>query len=226
MDTVQKTASALVETPDPRLQALYLEFMKFPANAPPYGAFDYGNSRFIAVDTEEVTPENPTPSRNPVAAKGGGTFMLDPGYVSQRQLDLLRQDLEANQAKAHIFVFMHHPIMPARSSSGLGRANAAALQELFQNYPNVSYVIAAHEHLYYNATGTTLAPADRQDPSSQGPSYLVSGGAGAPLDPCPASAGSRCGSFNHYLVFEVDQSTVKVQVVQVPSSTARKTQRK
>jgi len=42
---------------------------------------------------------------------------------------------------------MHHPIMPAKSDSGLNQADAAALQALFQKYPNVSYVIAAHEHL-------------------------------------------------------------------------------
>jgi hypothetical protein len=113
---------------------------------------------------------------------------------------------------------MHHPIMPAKSESGLNQANAAALQALFMKYPNVSYVIAAHEHLYFNATGTTLAPSDRRDPSAGGPSYLVSGGAGAPLESCPGNAGANCGSFNHYLVFEVDGDTVKVQVVPVSST--------
>jgi hypothetical protein len=113
---------------------------------------------------------------------------------------------------------MHHPIMPAKNSSGLYAPNAAALQALFKNYPNVSYVIAAHEHLYYNATGTTLTPADRQDPSPQGPSYLVSGGAGAPLDTCPSGTNPNCGSFNHYLVFEVDQATVKTQVIPIAAN--------
>jgi Calcineurin-like phosphoesterase len=220
MDTIQKTAGAIVETPDPKLQALYLEFMKFPPNAPAYGAFDYGNSHFIAVNTEEVG--GPTPSVSPIPGK---QLNLDPGFVSRQQFDSLTQDLEANKAKAHIFVFMHHPIMPARSSSGLNSANASALQALFQQYPNVSYVIAAHEHLFFNATGTAMAPSDRQDPSANGPSYLVSGGAGAPLSSCPGSAGARCGSFNHYLVFEVDQDTVKVQVVPVSPSPGKKTRK-
>jgi hypothetical protein len=218
MDSVQKTKHETVETPDPKLEKHYLEFMKFPKDAPPYGAFDYGNSRFIAVDTEEVGgPPAPSPAATPEKK-----LKLDPGFVSPKQIDLLAQDLEANKTKAHIFVFMHHPIMPAKSESGLNQADAAALQALFKKYPNVSYVIAAHEHLYFNATGTTLAPSDRQDPSTEGPSYLVSGGAGAPLESCPGSAGSRCGSFHHYLVFEVDESTVKVQVVQVPSSPEKK----
>lgn len=226
MDTVQRVGNEYVETPDTALQAAYLKYMKFPPNAPTYGAFDFGNSRFIAVDTEEVAGGNSVRSPGKVAGKAGRTTTLDPGYVSKTQMDLLAQDLDANKAKAHIFIFMHHPIMPAKSESGLNQAEAAALQALFQKYPNVSYVIAAHEHLYFNATGTTLAPADRQDPSTEGPSYLVSGGAGAPLESCPGSAGSRCGSFNHYLVFEVDQDRVKVQVVQVPPGAARKTQRK
>jgi hypothetical protein len=223
MDTSNETVNGWAETPDPRLESIYLEMMQFPKNAPPYGAFNYGNSRFIAVDTEEVTRPNPTASPSPTPAGG---MSLDPGYVSQVQFDLLKQDLDANQTKAHIFVFMHHPIMPANSSSGLNGADAGALQALFQKYPNVSYVIAAHEHLFYNATGTTLAPDDRQDPSPLGPSYLVSGGAGAPLGYCPGSAGSRCRAFNHYLAFEVDQSTVKVQVVEVSSETGKKAQRK
>lgn len=77
-----------------------------------------------------------------------------------------------------------------------------------------------------NATGTTLAPSDRQDPSTEGPSYLVSGGAGAPLESCPGGAGSNCRSFDHYLVFEVDRDTVKVQVVPVSSTTGKKAQKK
>jgi hypothetical protein len=208
MDTMPKTG---IETPDPKLHAIYLEMMKFPKGAPAYGAFNFGNSRFIALDTEEAgAPPAPTPTATP-----GKKFKLDLGYVSQQQIDLLTQDLDANKAKAHIFVFMHHPIMPAKSSSALNPPIAQTLQALFAQYPNVSYVIAAHEHLYYNATGTTLTPADRQDPSPNGPSYLVSGGAGAGLDSCPNGAGPNCVAFHHYLVFEVDQDRVRVQVVPV-----------
>lgn len=219
MDTVEYKGGVGTEKGDAQLQKYYLEFMQFPANTPPYGAFDYGNSRFIALDTEEVAPPNVKRSARNKVGKQGATTMLDPGFVSPLQLKLLAADLKANQAKAHIFVFMHHPIMPVRKGSALNKSNADALQALFKKYPNVSYVIAAHEHLYYNATGTTLAPADRQDPSAGGPSYLVSGGAGAPLNPCPSGIGPQCGSFNHYLAFEVDQNTVKVQVIPVATPT-------
>jgi hypothetical protein len=214
MDSLQRMPNETIETPDPKLLAVYLQALKFPKGAPAYGAFDYGNSRFIALNTEEVgAPPAPTPTASPQK-----TVKLDPGFVSQEQLNSLTQDLDANKAKAHIFVFMHHPIMPAKSSSALNPANAQALQTLFAQYPNVSYVIAAHEHLYYNATGTTLTPADRQDPSSNGPSYLVSGGAGAPLDACPNNRGANCAAYHHYLVFEVDKDTVKVQVIPLTAS--------
>jgi hypothetical protein len=54
MDSLEKSDSGNVETPDADMEKLYLKMMQYPANAPPYGAFNYGNSRFIAVDTEEV----------------------------------------------------------------------------------------------------------------------------------------------------------------------------
>lgn len=208
MDTTTKTSTEKIETPDKKLQDYYLEFMKFPAKAPPYGAFDYGNSRFIAVDTEEVGGPSPTPTSTPASGK---KLKLDPGFVSSKQIKHLTEDLDANKAKAHIFVFMHHPIIPAKSSSGLYPPNASDLQALFQNYPNVSYVIAAHEHLYFNATGTGLT-----DPAPSGPSYVISGGAGAPLDKCPDSATANCVSANHYLVFRVDGNAVSLELDQIP----------
>jgi hypothetical protein len=220
MDSLNKTAHGNVETPDADMQQLYLEVMKYPANAPPYGAFNYGNSRFIAVDTEEI-PSMLTlrPPGKMVANK----VQLDPGFVSPTQMKLLASDLEANQNKAHIFVFMHHPIKPAKKGSRLNKENADGLEALFAKYTNVSFVIAAHEHLYFNAGGNTLNPTSRTNPSSGGPGYLVSGGAGAPLDSCPNSSSKNCSAKNHYLVFEVNGNTVNVKVVIVSPTIKKKT---
>ena len=59
------------------------------------------------------------------------------------------------------------------------------LQTLFANYTNVSYVVAGHEHMYYNplGKGALVLPPSRTDPTSPAisPYYLVSGGGGAPL---------------------------------------------
>ena len=57
MDTVVKLSNATVEMPNSQMLAFYLQYMQ-PSNPQPsaYGAFSYGNSRFIAMNTEEVAP--------------------------------------------------------------------------------------------------------------------------------------------------------------------------
>ena len=221
MDSLDKTATGTIETPDAEMQQLYLEVMKYPANAPAYGAFNYGNSRFIAVDTEEVPTMLTLRSPGRTVANN---LKLDPGYVSPTQIKLLASDLEANKHKTHIFVFMHHPIKPARKSSQLDKNTADELEALFAKYPNVSFVIAAHEHLYYNASGNTLNPPSRTNPSSGGPGYLVSGGAGAPLDTCPSNLSQNCSATHHYLVFEVNGNKVDVKVVMISPAPKKKTE--
>jgi Predicted phosphohydrolases len=213
MDVVNKSKDETVETPDPQMQALYLKMMKYPKDAPTYGAFNYGNSRFIAVDTEEVPPITAVRSEGGVGAK---KLKLDPGFVSMQQIELLAADLEANKHKDHIFVFMHHPIKAASKHMQLNQENADTLEALFAKYKNVSYVIAAHEHIYFNATGNTIQPGTKKSPSKDGPSYLVSGGAGAPLGNCPSDAKTNCKNSHHYLVFEVNGKEVDVKVVIIP----------
>ena len=213
MDTVStdpKTKDT-IETPNAQMLAFYMQYM-LPSSIPPfaYGAFNFGNSRFIAMNTEEVAPQNLERSAGRVVASG---LKLDPGYVSQQQIDMLTADLAANKDKAHIFVFMHHPIKPNKAPAGLDAATAATLAQIFQTTPNVSYVLAAHEHLYYNANSNTLTPPQWQPGAP--PIYLITGGGGAPLDSCGDNSG-YCQSFYHYLVFTVTGDTVNVQVVALP----------
>ena len=214
MDVVDKSSAGTVETPDPQMQALYLKMMEYPKDAPPYGAFNYGNSRFIAVDTEEVPPTTAVRSEGGAGAK---KLKLDPGFVSLQQIELLAADLEANKDKDHIFVFMHHPIKPLKNSMRLNQENADQLEALFAKYKNVSDVIAAHEHLYFNASGDKikkLKPPSNTSDSSDGPIYLVSGGAGAPLGKCPKHT-KNCSDSHHYLVFRVNGKKVDMKVVKV-----------
>jgi len=111
MDIITKAPNEKIETPDPEMLKHYLHFMQYPKDSPAYGAFDYRNSRFIALNTEEVGgPPAPTPTATPEKK-----LKLDPGFVSQQQMKLLKDDLEANKDKAHIFVFMHHPIKPLKN---------------------------------------------------------------------------------------------------------------
>jgi hypothetical protein len=223
MDLIISPAPAVtIEVPNPQMLADYLKYMRDPPNTPPYayGAFNFGNSRFIAMNTEEVAPGDVTRSPGRVVASG---VKLDPGYVSPEQIALLTQDLENNKSKDHIFIFMHHPLIPNNILNGLNLPTALQLQKLFASYPNVSYVLAAHEHLYYNASANSLTPSSWTSGKSQPSVYLVTGGAGAPLDKCVTNTG-YCAKINHYLVFTVNGDTdiVTVKVVQMNSSSTKK----
>jgi hypothetical protein len=203
-------SSAIREIGSAQMQALFRRNMRLPSDAPLYGAFSYENSRFVLLNSEEIPPLSL--QRSPHAKVGaGGEVNLDPGFISPAQFKWLRQELDANKA-THTFIFMHHPIKPKQPEMGLNRENARDLMNLFSRYSNISYVLASHEHLYYNPqTGDTTPPPSRTAPSTQPPFYLVSGGAGGPLEGTP-----KDGGFYHYLVFEVDRDHVQARLVRLP----------
>ncbi|HVP55021.1 MAG TPA: metallophosphoesterase [Candidatus Eisenbacteria bacterium] len=192
------------DQPSKDMKGYYKKYM-----AETYGVFSYGNSRFIALDSEN----NPDGS-NASSANNGKA----PGAITQKQLDLLDADLSAaEKAKVtHVFIFMHHPVKPYKSADGLDPDNAKALKKILNKHQDiVSYVVSGHEHMYYNPQSKTGfdPPPSRKDPSSDKPYYLVSGGAGAPLKGVPDKP--TPGSFNHYLVFTVDGAKVTPSLVKV-----------
>jgi hypothetical protein len=85
-------------------------------------SINYGNSEFIALDTEE----NGQPS----------------GIFSGKQLNWLKNKLAVSKAK-NIFIMMHQPIFNTNHYGS--KWNKVA--ELFKGYP-VRAVFAGHEHLY------------------------------------------------------------------------------
>jgi hypothetical protein len=186
------------DVPNAQMQKWYAQYM-----AQPYGAFNYGNSRFIAMNTEEIAPQGI--ARAPRAPTETAGKTLDPGYVSAAQFDALKADLDANKDKAHIFIFMHHPMKPASTKDGLDPDIAKKLEKLFKQYKNVSYVVAAHEHLYFNPQTNDGQPPPSWK-SNQPAIYLVSGGAGAPLTKRPSPG---VGVY-HYLIFTVAKDVVTV----------------
>jgi hypothetical protein len=190
----EMTDSSNHKCPNQKLLKLYLADN---GQANPYGAFTYGHSRFIALDTDD--DEGPPP-----AGCDCTTFRHEPpGYIGKTQLRLLKEDLDANTDKTHIFMFMHRPLNGYNTH--LCSKSVNELQALFKNYQNVSFVFAGHEHRYYNPTGPnhTGPPPVRTDPSANPPYYLVSGGAGAGPDP---------GGFFNYLIVNVDGDKVSVEV--------------
>jgi hypothetical protein len=188
---------------------------------PVYGAFTYGNSRFITLDSEAQAPSGGTGTCSSGASDEGKKSKTDkkhkkdkfsaPGYIDPVQLALLTKDLELNKGLAHILIFMHHPVEAANCKDALAEESVQALAALFQNYLNVSYVISGHEHLYYNPQSKGLdgtdQPPSRTDPS-QPPYYLVTGGAGAPLKSGP-------GGFYNYLVFKVDGTKISAEMIKL-----------
>jgi len=167
---------------------------------PAYGAFDYGNSRFIALNTEDVPPAGTQPP------SGGMEF----SYIGDTQLKQLDADLNANKGKTHIFIMMHYPIKPQRPQDSLNPDSLKKLSSILAQYNNISYVLASHEHLYYNPQDpdnvTTVAPFKAGDPTH----YLISGGAGAGI-----YVPEEKGGFHHYLLFEVDGDNVSVTIHRV-----------
>jgi hypothetical protein len=191
------------EVPRKEMKVFYRKYM-----AGTYGAFSYGNSRFIALDSENEPPK----AVKQISMAEGSAKAQPPGYITEKQLTLLKDDLEANKDKAHIVIFMHHPVEPYGKNSGLD--NAEALKKKFAKYTNVSYVVSGHEHMYYNPLGgkdkltdPPQLPPGPNDPKP--PYYLVSGGGGAPLKQ------NTAGSFYHYLIFKVDGDRVTPSLVKV-----------
>ena len=188
------------DVPNPIMQSWYEKYM-----AQKYGSFAYGNSAFIALDTEEIAPPGvPRSPGKPI----GGDKNLDPGYVSQTQLNWLQAQLEQFHNKTHVFIFMHHSVYASDPTAALDRASGNAIKQIISQFRNVSFLLAAHEHLYYNPQSpndVTHAPSHN---AGEPPTYLVSGGAGAPLNSGP-------GGYYHYLVFNVHGKKVVPQIVPI-----------
>ena len=82
-------------------------------------------------------------------------------------------------------------------------------------YTKLSFVFASHQHLFYfyDPTGKIgqKGPFTRTDPSSNGPSFIVTGGAGAPLS---------SGGYFHYLTVNVSGNNVTVTIVPISDTSS------
>jgi hypothetical protein len=181
-----------------------------------YGAFAYGNSRFIALNTDSLKK---TANCKPPSKK-----FDNKGYVNNEQLASLDAYLQANTSAQYIFIFMHRPMLPKSGGVGLNAASTKKLKNIFAKYKNIAYVLAAHEHLYYNALTKDNSPppcvSQPWCPSTGNcpPFYLVSGGAGAPLSGDKDDEEEEAGEFDpdafyNYLVFKVSADGIKATLV-------------
>jgi 3',5'-cyclic AMP phosphodiesterase CpdA len=197
------------DDPSATMEGWYKQF----AETLPYGAFTYGNSRFIALNTDDLPGSScagttvqagdsgnagkaaktaKTSKTGKVGKAGKQKFA---GDLSTTQLGLLAAELGNDTAIANVFILMHRPIYAQKKSSQLTKSCRDELEKLFAKYSNIRYVLASHEHLFYQ-------PAALDHPAP--PSYIVSGGAGAPL---------AKGGYYNYLVFTVDGAQVTWKMV-------------
>jgi len=148
---------------------------------PLYGSFDYAGAHFIALDTE-------------VPNEGDA--------ILGKQLEWLQKDLEANKTARAIFLFSHTPffrspnIDPDKKHDPI--TNSEALRKIFRQYP-VKAVFSGHEHLF------CCEPAETSD----GITYFVAGGAGAPLYAPP-----QRGGFSHYMIVRLRGEKVTYDVIE------------
>ena len=183
--------------------------------APPYGVFRYGNAAFLLVNTDDV-PDVAIPSACDYA-----------GFVGQAQLSALQASLDqlsADKRMAHIFLFMHRPIHDDNGSQivpttpGTDYANRLAqFRSLIDSsaHPKVTFVFASHDHrlFVYPTPSNPNGPFARSAPATSNPTFIVTGGAGAPLTGCGGSTTSGpAGSYFHYTTVAVDGSNVTVTV--------------
>jgi hypothetical protein len=200
----KKGSGSCHDAPDPdgKLLADYTA----DVSAQPYGWFQYGNSLFIGVDTEETPGKDHQPS---------GCFN---GYVSPTQLSLIQNAIASVPKGTNVFLFMHRPTKddnshtmqpdPADKGTAYGKAITA-----FVNYvnsltnPNVVYVFASHDHRYYQAVAGNASTTG----------FVITGGAGAPLSGCPGKG--RPGAYYNYLQVSVNGSAVNLTVVPLNGTT-------
>jgi hypothetical protein len=179
---------------------------------PAYGMFRYGNAAFIVVNTDDV-PDVALPSACDYN-----------GMVSQAQLTALQTSLahlQADSTVTHIFLFMHRPVhsnshaaITAKGDSDYAK-RLKAFRDTLDTKANdkVTFVFASHDHLLYvyPDTKNVNGPFHRSVPATKKPTFIVTGGAGAPLEGCNKTP-PPSGAYYHYTTVAVDGPNVMVTV--------------
>jgi len=179
----------------------------------PFGVFRYGNAAFVTVNTDDTVGAGVT---IPACQYNG---YVGPGQLAALSATLAA--LAADKSVAHIFVFQHRPVhaSPVNPDGQLADASRDPLEAILDDtakYPNVSFVFASHQHLFYfydKDKPYQTGPFQRMDPAGAKPAYAVSGGAGAPLT---KKATPQTGGYNNYLVVQVNGADVTVTMNKVP----------
>jgi hypothetical protein len=124
--------------------------------------------------------------------------------ISGNQLNWLNSTLKMT-GFVHKFVFFHRPICGTTRSGTIAAdypEDSRLLDDIFSS-SNVSVAFAGHNHYYcYNTTAS-------------GMTYVITGGAGAPLYSTTSALGVVKHSSHHYLVVNVTGAEVNVTMVDI-----------
>jgi hypothetical protein len=209
---ISKKKTKKIDEPDlsGHLLQTYITSMK----AAPYGVFRYGNAAFVAINTDDTLD----------VKIGDCQYNGYVGHSQRKQLEATLDALSADNTVQHIVLFMHRPLEEKGShqlepldgdwKSPYGK-ELRKFVDLVTNrkgkatkypFPKITMVFASHDHRFA-AFGTM----SRTAPSSDGPTYLITGGAGAPLAGC-SDGKPKDGAYSHYLLVNVDGPAISVAV--------------
>jgi len=183
--------------------------------APLYGMFRYGNAAFLIINTDDVLD---------VTLTNACDYN---GYVGKTQLAALKATLDqlATDGTTHVFCFMHRPIKDKGGSQIGGKKDdtssynqqVQAFRKLLDGgkYANMTFVFASHDHLLYvdPAPANPNGPFTASVPNKGKPTFIVTGGAGAPLSGCKKGGTGKPGAYYHYTTVTVNGPNVTVTVV-------------
>jgi len=137
---------------------------------PPYYSFDYEGCHFIILNSDDQ--------------EDGKNCIIG------RQLEWLKQDLEAHSKAKDIFVFIHKPLWESYPKQW-----NADVHPLFVKH-KVDFVFAGHMHLY------------KEPIMRDGIKYVITGGGGSPL-----STDKDKGGFYHWIYITVREEEVQLAII-------------
>ena len=177
---IKKKKTKKIDEPDPsgHLLQTYITSMK----TTPYGVFRYGNAAFVAINTDDTLD----------VAVGDCAYNGYVGRTQRKQLEATLQALSADDTVQHIVLFMHRPLEDKGShqlapldgdwKSPYGK-ELRKFADLVTNrkgeatkypFPKITVVFASHDHRF-----AAFGAMSRTAPSQDGPTYLITGGAGS-----------------------------------------------
>ena len=194
------------------VQPHWFEFWEPPADKP-YYSLEYGNSRFIILDTNRAFLDECGRSEDLEFAPGSEEYAIQTQSASfqpgSAQYEWLVRELESRSR--HVFVFFHEPAF----SFG-GHESSLAIQRvlcpLFERY-RVTAAFSGHAHGYERflplrvelSSGAPVAVPDERD----GVVYIVTAGGGLPIyDIVPDATHAAIAEAFHFVRVTVHGDTV------------------